>query len=260
MIKHFPSNPLPTWLECIQADSPFPVMDVLNDSIFYPASNTDGSILKYYGGFTHSFVYVDPNVEKIDLLRQLFEVSGYSVLFGRWLPMEQLCFKPFQPIYPIPGVDDDPTRLMLHDKPIQPYAFWTVFERREKVKPAHGPKRFSLLFIAGEGVATYQAIYNSNRARPLAIVLKGYSGFAGNWTGFECRGGMFERVVMSNLGGFPDYLLCNDRYGSEYERPVKFNTWNNYEKFIDQNPHIDLNAWKAERTTYSRNPIPYIDE
>ena len=259
MAKHFPSKPFPAWLENIQADSAFPVMDVLNDSIYYPASHMDGSILKSYGGFTHSFVYVDPNVEKIDLLRQLFGVARYEMLFMRWLPKEQLCFKPFQPIHPIPGVDEDPTRLNLHDKPINPYALWTVFERKEKVKPAHGPKRFSFLFIAGEGVATYQAIYNSNRARPLAIVLKGYSGFAGNWTDFECRGGMFERVVMSNPGGFPDYLLCNERYGSDYDRPIKFNTWNNYEKFIDWNSHIGLNAWKAERTAYSSIPIPYKD-
>ena len=81
---------------------------------------------------------------------------------------------------------------------------WAIFQRKPQTNHGHGPERFSLLFISGEGVATYQAIYFSNKCRPMGIVLRGYSGFAGNWTKFEKRKSlMAEWAVQCTLSKHP---------------------------------------------------------
>lgn len=243
MKKQLPERPIPEWILSVDKDSEFSIANVLENSIYYPACNTDGSMLEAFGGFAHSFVYADPNITKEQLIKRIPKVAGYSVLFTRDILKEQLCFKPFNLVRPIPEIDGDPKEFRITDE-FKPYALWVVFQRNSFTNPSHGPKRLSLLFIAGEGIATYQAIYNSNKIRPLAIVLYGHSGFAGNWTFFERRDGIFERSVMANLGGFPSYIFADEHYDNEWtERPLS--TWSNYTKLYKKTSFIKI--WEASR-------------
>jgi len=109
MKKQLPERPIPEWLISVDKDSEFSIENVLENSIYYPACNTDGSMLEAFGGFAHSFVYADPNITKEQLIKRIPKVAGYSVLFARDILKEQLCFKPFNPLRPIPEIDGDPT-------------------------------------------------------------------------------------------------------------------------------------------------------
>ena len=245
MRKQLPPTEPPAWLLDIGPHSEFPRRLVLSGSLYYPASQLDGSILKAYGGFAHSFVYVDPSVSRDQLLEQSCRIAGYDVILLRELSEADLCPQrlPSMPIDPQRDGDPKSLRIWGNEKPAKPFAFWVVLERRLTTHPGHGPLRLSIVFIAGEGVATYHAIYNSNRLKPVAIAMKRHNGFAGNWTEFCRRGAIFERVVMANPAGQPDYLFADYAYGydsSGWERDR--NVWHSYSKMIKSSSF--LNIWQ----------------
>lgn len=247
MKKLLPIQEAPQWLMDINQDSRFEINKVLHESIYYPASATDGSIFEGLGGAGYSFVYADPNIKQSTLLQRLELVAGYDIVLSRELLKEQLCFNKYTPVLPIPMVDEEPQRLDLWSEVI-PYAHWAVFQRRARTNPEHGPERFSLLFIAGEGVATYQALYYSNFARPMAIVFRNASGFSGNWTKFERQNGIFERAVMANPAGFPDYLFVDNVYDNNWSRSEK-SYWHNYHKLEKEYPRYNLKVYRADTTS-----------
>ena len=49
MKKLLPLQELPEWLKVVNRDTEFDINNVLNGSIFYPASNMDGSIFEGLG-------------------------------------------------------------------------------------------------------------------------------------------------------------------------------------------------------------------
>ena len=69
MSKLLPIQDMPNWLTDINKDSEFNIKQLLDKSIYYPASNTDGWIFEALAGTGYSFVYVDPNIPHTDLKR-----------------------------------------------------------------------------------------------------------------------------------------------------------------------------------------------
>jgi len=111
----------------------------------------------------------------------------------------------WQPLPPRPG-DGDPRRSAAWVRP--PFALWAVFVRTPDFGADHGPERFSLLYIGGDGVATFQAPYHGNRAAPVAVaIIQPGTGFGGNWTDFEDPDRVFARSVRENPADVPDLLL-----------------------------------------------------
>ena len=190
-------------------DEPLPIAEILEGSVFYPASAMDGRPVKYLGGFSHSFVYADCNVTRDELERNLDTFKGYRIHYLRSVRKEELCFRIFTPILPQP-TDGDPR--LLHVRPgFLPYALWVVYERQPEFDEAHGPERFSLLFVGGEGSVTFQALYYSNQCAPSCITLIRCDAFTGNWTAFFDPSRILARSVMKNPHGTPDYIFVDYR-------------------------------------------------
>jgi len=218
-------NPTPSWLLELNADTPFDLRNVLSGSVYYPGCRFDFRILHAYLGFAHSFVYVDYATRKKDALNTLPKVFGYKIDFNKELDKSEI-FKNETKQLPLRGYDFyPPVRIgesviersrqvnesQIADRFGEPnFYFWLVYSRMKNMNPGHGPERFSLLYITGEGVFTYKSIYNSNDLVPNAIVID--NAHAGNWTLFEQRDGIFERTVMKNNAGIPKYLFTDDCY------------------------------------------------
>lgn len=261
-----PKEATPDWLRLANKDMTFDRERVLTNSIYYPGSYMDGNILKDYSGVSHSFVYVDPGVSKDNLVENLQKIAGYDVVFSKEITEMELCPQPEQPEALRPSDFENPPRTYIDIQreakrsyerltdfvqDFKPYAIWSIFQRRASVNPSHGPERFSLLFIAGEGVATYAAIYNSNKLVPLAIVLCAADiGFGRNWAFFEQKDGIFERVVMANKAGIPKYLFAWSRYslegtGSSWRRPEIQMHWAKYTNRVSNNLY-GLTTWSSD--------------
>lgn len=205
MLPELDRQPVPDWLRRFDPnDDRLPVSELLRGSVYYPASSMDGRPVKYLGGYCHSFVYVDCNVSRETLTGNLDTFKGYRLHHSRSVRRDELCFKQFQAILP-DRYDGLPSSLHVS---IVPFAVWAIYDRLPGFDESHGPERFSLLFVGGEGVATFQSLYYSNECAPSVIVLIKCDAFTGNWTAFYNPGGIFARSVVQNPFGKPSYLFC----------------------------------------------------
>jgi len=205
------ANPVPQWLMAVDLSHPIPIREVLEGSLYYPSSGRDGDPVRYLSGLAHSFVYVDYGVDKEDLLKSISDPKhsfhGYNLLGIRDVPEKELVPEGWRPIPPLPK-DGNPGAGHRIEAP--PFGIWAVFEREASLGPDHGPERFSMLFVGGDGVASFQALYMGNRCAPkvVAIIQPGH-GFGGNWTNYEDRELILGRSVMeyNSSAGVPQYLL-----------------------------------------------------
>jgi len=188
---------------------PFPLMQLLDDSLYYPSSHFDGAVVKAYAYDFASFVYCDYGVTEDQLLAELQTFRGYNVLAHRPVREEELI--------PNGWTFDLPSRLRANyadypdcGKPSS--ARWAVYERKPEYTDMHGPVRFSLLSVRGEGVATYQALYWSNQTTAKAVALvTPATGFGPEWTDFLNSGKVLGYVVTQNPHGRPDFIAKDDR-------------------------------------------------
>ena len=206
-MKAIEQTAVPEWLAEIDVNSPFPLKQVLEGSLYYPACGTDGDPVKHLGGFIHSFVYVDYSNPQEEIVGELENpgFTGYEPLFRKVLRESDLVPHGWTPMPPSKQ-DGDP-RLYIRST-AGPFALWSVFERRAELGDDHGPRRFSFLYICGEGVATYQALYGGNNASPrvLAIIQPGHA-FGENYTNFTEPEGLMARSVRRFSAKQPPYML-----------------------------------------------------
>ncbi len=108
-----------------------------------------------------------------------------------------------------------------------------MYERKPAFDDRHGAKKFSLIYIGGEGVATYQALYWSNKKYPkaLAIIQPG-TGFGLNWTDFTKESKELAWVVLNNKYGVPEIIL----YGGIGTNYMDF-SWSGYQYIRTINPY-----------------------
>jgi len=210
LISELVRKPVPTWLMDLKsAENPLPITNIQDDSVFYPACGMDGHPVEYLGGFSHSFVYVDWNARVAAVMDAAHGFRGYRVLFARPAEPSELCFRPFQPL--LPAAEDDYLRAMRERQASPPFAHWIVLERLPDHPESHGPERLSLLYVCGEGVATFQHLYFSNQAAPSVVALIRSDAFTGNWTSFCNPDALLARSVMENPHGRPDYFYTDHR-------------------------------------------------
>jgi hypothetical protein len=259
--KQLSPNPMPLWLADVNENSHFDRQAVLANSIYYPGCGFDGSPIEAYGGFSHSFVYVDYYCDKETVLKKISKFGGYEPVFIREIENNELSEYTRPTIHPkvtdFYGAhpEDSISELINRNKSNTnsrqaPFSFWAVMKRRSKTNPSHDPDRFSLLYVFGEGVATYHSLYNSNKIYPTAIIIAGADiGFGRNWTLFEQQDGIFERVVMENPAGIPKYLFTWNRYDPkctdmEGESQAIKMYWKKYTKRIPDRKFLSI--WTTE--------------
>ena len=248
--KQLAPNPIPAWLSNISGASNFSKEELIEGSVYYPGSGIDRSIIHAYSGFAHSFIYSDYGVEKSFVLENFKKLEGYDVLLLKELNEHDDLIGTFQDLQYLnlnredfyPRIDQSKSisvRLQHleekirypHDPSDQDFCIWIVYQRRLTVNIGHGPERISLLYVRGEGVATYKKLYNNNNLKPVAIVInKADIGFGRNWTLFEQNNGVFERTVLANTAGNPKYLFADERYDPEYKQNhfTQSPYWTNY--------------------------------
>lgn len=230
--KQLTPKPMPAWLSSIDETSSFCKEDVISGSVYYPGAGIDYSIINAYSGFAHSFIYADYGVDKGEILERIQHLAGYEVVLIKELRHKDIVIDNLEELelieddfYPRLSYGDTiAERLKSHHRRMKHmnegndhnFCIWIVYQRRSTANPGLGPDRLSLLYIRGEGVATYKAIYNKNKIKPVAIVIaRADIGFGRNWTLFEQNNAVFERIVRANKAGIPKYLFADGRYDTE---------------------------------------------
>jgi hypothetical protein len=200
VLEQLPIREIPSWLAAAcKPLGELPIRPLLEGSVYYPACGVDGDPVKHLGGNSLSFVYVDYGVGRRALREELETFRGYRVFASRPVREQELVPKGWSPRFPEGYV---PQRTPPNDWVKQPFAEWIVYERLDSFPDMHGPTRFSLLYIGGDGAASYQALYHGNNATPAVVaVIRPGTGFGGNWTDFQRRD---DILAWSVLDAFPE--------------------------------------------------------
>jgi hypothetical protein len=184
----------------------FPLKEILQDSFYYPSCEFDGGVVKDCNTLGReldivSFIYCDYAVGEQAFKKLQNTFVGYHILGSKPVRPSMLTPNGWWPQFPPNLVMH---RYQTYKDLWKPFINWTVYERDENRGNEHGPLRFSLLYIGGEAVATYQALYWTNKAfaKALAIIQPG-TGFGLNWTDFRDKDGHLAWVVNSNPSGQP---------------------------------------------------------
>lgn len=203
----------------------FNIVDIVSDSVFYPASGIDASDIECLSNLSNSFVHVDYSTseEVVELgLKNHFKGVGYDLIGLKHIPELELFAKGLQP-QNIGLNKHEKERLaidFIHDRyscrNFIPFAFWAVYElNSNKTALVDGKiKRFSLLHVGGEACATLEALYIGNKINPLAVsIISPGEGYGDNWTAFrdpECR--LYQNLIHNyriNNATLPKFLLTN---------------------------------------------------
>lgn len=259
---------------------PFPLLDILRDSLYYPASGFDGTPVKYLAGCVFSFVYVDCGYSREELENELTEhgFRGYelidrrSVTVGELFPLEAMHYFPLDlELYEELGYhrfwglhrrlqgDDRATRdtreLLAHLDFLRSeelFCDWFVFKREAHLENDHGPYRFSWLYIRAEAARAFDRLYVANRVAPkaVAVIREPF---------FQSENGIFARCALSNPAGPPKILLFggpngpdrnHETFWPDYRKPCS-HEWKLIRQKADVQPHqmcreISYTAFLAE--------------
>jgi len=200
---------------------PVPLDELLKDSLYYPASRTDGRPVKLCNTSWRrlgidSFVYCDFDLSVGEFLADTRTMHGYHVLAYRLLAPEEYIPQGWTLEMVPEGIGGRPRRywdsFLGHSGPAHG-ACWAVFERDTDMSPVHGPERLSVFFVCGEGLATFQQLYCSRGIAPRMLCFIQCWGFAGNWTDFSACGAPFHRTLRKYRECVPEWLCFGDCCG-----------------------------------------------
>lgn len=192
-----------------------PLKELIENSAYYPSCWFDGGVIKHCNENLQdegicSFIYCDYAPEEDDVVsRASTGIRGYHVFAHRTVGMEEIGAEEPLPIdFAISAYEESRLYDLIKNKPENLYCHWLVMERDADFGEEHGPERFSLLYIRGEGVATYAGLYCAHKVSPkvLGIIQPGH-GFGGNWTNYSDPQACLYSFLRSNPAGMPSYVF-----------------------------------------------------
>ena len=180
-------------------------------TIYYPGSGDDGQPVKLcaLSHVAHAFVYVDQGISWNTLVEYLVDrdrgFRGYKLVHDENVSKIQL--RPGEWTQHIKQEEAERSSYF-RTSFVNPFARFVVLERQSEDED-HGPWRIAILFIGGDGFATFDALYcqEDDLPPPFLIVIQDHKS-GGNYDRFD-RGGLLERIVC-RTGVLPKFLLVAD--------------------------------------------------
>lgn len=176
----------------------FNIVDILQNSVYYPASGLDATPVEVFGDKYKSFVNVDYSQNYENIRRSLeldFESVGYKLIGIKDISREELAPNGISPIN-YDFNQHEKSRLSDHlfikelfdNAASSGFAIWAVYELDNTLiaKTDGKSERFSILHIRAEGWAAFEGLYVENKINPKAIaIIRPGEGYGDNWTLFS---------------------------------------------------------------------------
>jgi hypothetical protein len=246
-------------------NSSFNLIDILQDSVYYPASGLDATPIEVFGNKYYSYINVDYSQSYEDVRKSMefdFEKVGYKLVDIKDVTLEELT--PNGRTYsPIELNEHELKRLkdyqfindLYYSFASSGYAIWAIYELDDDFTGVTNgkAKRFSLLHICGEGWSTFKALYVQNKINPRAIaIINPGEGYGDNWTKFTDYKFRFYQSIRKNVdyngAEMPDYMLTNAAADEEGYFLGDF-------AFAEKFPILNCSLYELERQLYLKDDL-----
>ncbi len=182
-------------------------------TLYYPGFGDDGQPVRLCARAhaAHAFVYVDYGVSQKVISDKVYDskqgFKGYKVETEKSLREGDLRPNGWNPHVDPSKVTGTHANFATAD----PYAWFVVLRRKdcEGYDGTHGPQRLAGLFVGGDGIATYDALFcqDDGTPAPFLVVVQDH-GSGGNWDKFG-RGGKLEQIARK-CEALPEHLLVGE--------------------------------------------------
>lgn len=200
---------IPSWIIGYVSGKHVKLSEVFKNRIaYYPGSRFDGNLITVVNKAqaAHVFLYVDYGVTREELDAHLESphcMSGYHIVGQTEYALED--FNDVCHYLP----PEKANRIGMFDsQKIKPYCLMTVFERNEDKDDGWGSKRFVLLFLCADGIATYYHLFVEGSVNAPWIFMLQDHGFGGNYDKFG-KGGLLDQII-SRSHERPKYVICDE--------------------------------------------------
>ena len=209
------SETMPEWLKNHKNGGKVDFAALLASRIvYYPGSALEGSPIHVFNSAhaVHVYLYVDYGFSKEEIERLLSEhiPMGYHIYDEPEVTERDIL--PHAPQYHLTANEFEDVRELykVSQVPTQnSFGFLKIYERDESLGDEHGAERFAVLFLGGDAIAIYDAIFGNTTAVPFACILGNY-GFDGSYAGFY-GGGLLETIA-KRINRLPKYIVCDKDY------------------------------------------------
>ncbi len=204
----------------------FNIIDILHESVFYPASGLDATPIEVFANKYKSYINLDYSLSFEEVKNSLesdFISVGYKLIGIKDVSKEELT--PNGITYSMIAFTDHEIQRLENNEEIKDlftnasssgFAIWAVYELDANLthKIDEKAERFSILHICGEGWATFEALYVKNKINPKAVaIIKPGEGYGDNWTLFTDSRFRFYQSIRENehINGaeMPKFILTD---------------------------------------------------
>ncbi len=200
---------MPEWLKDFNGGD-FDARRLLESRVvFNPGAGTEGSPIRIFNQAhaAHVFLYVDYDytASRINAEMSTDAFLGYHILYEKRLNVRELLRQ--KPRYHLTAEEIETATEMYEHYGISTknsFGILKIYQRDEGYGEEHGAYRFALLYIGGDAIATYDALFGNTSCTPYACVVDAYSCNA--YTPFG-KDSILEKVAIRS-GRLPKYLLC----------------------------------------------------
>lgn len=199
-------EPLPHWLAVHRPGQHIDFNEAFQSRIlYYPGAGTDGTPMKLFNQaeYCHLHIYVDYGVKHNQILNETCKkgaIPGYSLLDYQELSPADLVPNGWTPH--LNANQNPPFPSFAENGDV--FGLIAIFQRGEE---GIGCDRFALIYLGGDGIATYDALFlNTLHRAPDVLVLQDH-GFGGNYDCFG-KGGLLDEL--GHVIPSPKYMLIGD--------------------------------------------------
>lgn len=211
-------------------EAPVPLKELLDNSAYYPGCHLDTfPIVVTNTKWRHlgidSFIMCDFGVKVSEIHRRDMGIDGYQCVASRVISPKEYIPKGWKLVlFGTPAEKYSDRQFPVCPRVRRP-AVWQIYQRYSTNENL-GPETISILFVIGEGFATYHQLYYQHNISPKLLFFVQYYDMCGPRPNWEGRDSLFYRMIQTKLQCAPEWVAagCHNHidYGARIRNVEKF--------------------------------------